>query len=258
MKFNNPSFYRRIYCVWYRHMRVYSKNLITNGFPPFVEPLIFLFAIGLGFGKFVGEIEGVPYITFLATGLLVTTAMFTAAFECSYGTYIRLIYDKAYDGMLSSPLTAKDLLLGEILWAGTKGLFFSEAVLIMMSVLKVVDYKVCFFAPAIGFITGVMFATLSLLITSFIKDINQFNFYFSGLMSPMFFFSGVIFSLKEMPSYIKTISYFLPLTHSVNLVRAVCFSSGIKNIIPSIIYITLFSLFCGYCAIRRLTKVLID
>ena len=96
-----PPLYLRLYSVWYRHMRVYTKNLITNGFPPFLEPLIFLAAIGVGLGKYVTEMRGMGYLPFLASGLLVTASMFTAAFECSYGTFIRLEYDKAYDGMIS-------------------------------------------------------------------------------------------------------------------------------------------------------------
>ena len=131
---SHPPFSHRIYAVWYRHMRVYTKNLITNGFPPFLEPLIFLSAIGLGLGKYVTEMGGVPYIKFLASGLLVTAAMFTAAFECSYGTYIRLEFDKAYDSMLAAPITVNNLLVGEILWAGTKGMFFSTAVLVVITI----------------------------------------------------------------------------------------------------------------------------
>ena len=95
-----PPMRSRLFGVWFRHMRVYTKNLVSNGLPPFLEPLIFLAGVGLGLGRFIGEMDGIPYLMYLSTGLLVSTAMYTATFECSFGTFIRLEFDKVYDGML--------------------------------------------------------------------------------------------------------------------------------------------------------------
>lgn len=254
----HPPFYHRIYSVWYRHMRVYIKHIITNGFPPFLEPLIFLFALGIGLGKYVPQMGGIPYMQFLASGLLVTSAMFTAAFECSYGTYIRLEYDKAYNGMLGAPISVVDLLIGEIIWAGTKGLFFSTAVLTVISLFGILSPKLYLVVPFIGFVTGTMFAVLSLLVTSFVKDINQFNFYFTGFLSPMFFFSGVVFSIKNLPGTLVHISEILPLTHSVRLVRAFCLPDLPAKLTFDIAYIILFTFIIGFFAINRLSKRLID
>ncbi len=255
---SHPSFTHRIYSVWYRHMRVYTKNILPNGFPPFIEPLIFLSAIGLGFGKYVTEMSGVSYIKFLASGLLVTTAMFTATFECTYGTFIRLDYDKAYDGMLAAPITANNLLVGEILWAGTKGLFFSTAVLTVIALFKILSPILYLVVPFLGFITAVMFATAALLVTSFVKDLNQFNFYFTGVISPMFFFSGVVFSLDNLPKPLQIIAEFLPLTHSVRLARACCLNTLNWSILLDLGYIVVFTGLIGTYAIHRLKKRLID
>ncbi len=257
MKNNKPLLYMRIFSVWYRHMRVYTKNLIANGLPPFLEPLIFLVAIGLGLGRYITEMKGIPYLTFLATGLLVTTAMFTSAFECSYGTFIRLEFDKAYDGMLAAPINVNNLFIGEILWAGTKGLFFSLAVLVIISAFGILPLHLSFMAPFVGFITGVMFASLSLLVTSFVKDINQFSFYFTGFLSPMFFFSGVVFSLDTLPVFMQYIAETFPLTHSVRLVRAVCFQDWRISIIFDLCYVLAITLITAFFAIRRLRKILI-
>ena len=219
------NLFNRIYSVWYRHVRVYSRHLLTNGLPPFLEPLIFLGAISLGIGRYIKTMEGLAYTQFLASGLLVTSAMYTAAFECSFGTFLRLNYEKTYDGMLAAPITVRELLIGEILWAGTKGLFFSAAVLSVISLFGVLSIKTCFLAPIVGFLTGLIFASISLLVTSFVTDLNQFNFYFTGFISPMFFLSGVVFSLKGLPKIIFVLSELCPLTHSVRLVRACCFNT---------------------------------
>ena len=255
---SHPPFFHRIGSVWYRHMRVYTKYLITNGFPPFVEPLIFLAAIGVGLGKYVTEMGGIPYIKFLASGLLVTAAMFTAAFECSYGTFIRLEFDKAYDGMLAAPITVHDLLMGEILWAGSKGLFFSTAVLTVISIFGILSPKLFLVVPFIGFLTGAMFATIGLLVTSIVKNIHQFNFFFTGFISPMFFFSGIVFSLDNLPLFMKTIAEVLPLTHTVRLVRACCISGYSYHVFIDLGYIIIITLGIGALAIRRLKRKLID
>lgn len=260
MRNNNtfPPLYKRLYGVWFRHMRVYTTHIFSNGFPPFVEPLLFLAGIGLGLGKYIDEMDGLPYQEYLGTGLLVTTAMFTAAFECSFGTFIRLDFNKVYDGMLASPLTSKDLIIGEIIWAGTKGFFFSAAVLIILTLFGVVNFPYSLIAPFIGFITAVMFATLSLLITSFVKTINHFNFYFTGFISPMFFFSGVVFPISNLPKAIQPITELIPLTHSVRLVRAICTSNYGFILLWDLAYIILFTAIVGHFATQRLRKRLVN
>ncbi|MBN2323257.1 MAG: ABC transporter permease [Spirochaetes bacterium] len=253
-----PPLPRRLFSVWYRHMRVYTKNLVANGLPPFLEPLIFLVAIGLGLGRYITEMKGVPYLPFLATGILVTTAMFTASFECTYGTFIRLEYDKAYDGMLSAPITVRDLFLGEILWAGTKGFFFSLAVLSIVSAFGILSIATSAFAPFVGFATGVMFSSLALFVTSFIRDLNQFNFYFTGFISPMFFFSGVVFSLDTLPKPMQWVAEVFPLTHSVRIVRSICFGESGRVQLFDAAYIVGVTFLCAFFAIRRLRARLVS
>ncbi len=254
-----PPLHRRLYSVWYRHMRVYTNNMVSNGFPPFLEPLIFLTAVGLGLGKYITEpMGGVKYIEFLGTGLLVTTAMFTAAFECSFGTFFRMEYEKVYDGMLAAPMTVNNLIVGEIIWAGSKGLFFSFAVLCVLSVFRIVDLPYSLLAPLVGFLTAVMFAVISLLVTSFVKTMNHFNFYFTGFISPMFFFSGVVFPIASLPSYIRPLAEIVPLTHSVRLVRAVCTRNYRPILLLDLLYIAVFILVVGFFAIVRLKKRLVS
>ncbi len=254
-----PPLHLRLYSVWYRHMRVYTKNLLSNGFPPFLEPLIFLAGVGLGLGKYITEpMGGVRYIEFLGTGLLVTTAMFTSAFECSFGTFIRLEFEKVYDGMLAAPMTVNNLIVGEMIWAGTKGFFFSFAVLCMLSAFRIIDLPYCLLAPLVGFLTGVMFAAISLLVTSFVKTINHFNFYFTGFISPMFFFSGVVFPIENLPGFIRPVTELVPLTHSVRLIRAVCMNNYEPILLLDLLYIAAFIILIGFLAIHRLKKRLVN
>jgi lipooligosaccharide transport system permease protein len=105
-----------------------------------------------------------------------------------------------------------------------------------------------------GFLTGVMFAALGLYITSFVTNINHFNFYFTGFLTPMFFFSGVVFPLTSLPVYLRPVAEIFPLTHSARLIRAFCFNSVDWPAAVSFLYMVLFTVAVGYLAIRRLEK----
>lgn len=254
-----PRLTHRLFSVWYRHMRVYTKNLLSNGLPPFLEPLLFLLGVGLGLGKYIDKpMEGMGYIEFLGTGLLVTAAMYTAAFECTFGTFIRLEFDKAYDGMLAAPITVNDLIVGEIIWAGTKGLFFSFAVVCILTLFGIIRLPQGLLTPLVGFLTGLMFAAMSLLVTSFVKNINHFNFYHTGFLSPMFFFSGVVFPISNLPVPLRVFAEIVPLTHSVRLVRAICTGHYRIGLLASLAYMVAFVAVFGTLAVKRLRTRLVS
>jgi len=239
-------------------MRVYSQNIFSNGLPPFLEPLLFLAGIGFGLGGYITQkIEGLSYIQYLGLALPMTSTMFTASYECTWGTYIRMEFEKVYDGILAASISANDLVIGEILWAGTKGLFFSFAVTFMLAIFRITAFTDCLLVPIIGFMTGIMFGSLAMLVTSFVRTINHFNFYFSGFISPMFFFSGVIFPISSLPSFLQPFAEFSPLTHSVRLTRAICTGHINANLLTDILYILVFSFIITYFAVSRLKKRLI-
>jgi lipooligosaccharide transport system permease protein len=112
-------------------------------------------------------------------------------------------------------------------------------------------------APFGGFLAGLMFAALSLFITSFVKTINHFNFYFTGLLTPMFFFSGIVFPLENMPGFLRVIAQILPLTHTVAIVRAFCFNRFHVGLFLNLLYIAGFCVVFFYLSIRRLKKRLV-
>lgn len=252
-----PSLAHRLYSVWFRHVRVYTKNFFSNALPAFLEPLIFLMALGLGLGQYIVEMDGIPYIIFLASGIMIPASMFTAAYECSFGTFIRLEYDKAYDGMLAAPITPNDLIVGEIIFAGTKSLFFSFCVLTVLGIFNLVSFPMALLAPLGGLLTGLMFASLSILVTSFVKTINHFSFYFTGLLTPMFFFSGIVFPLTSLPANIRWVAEIFPLTHPVRIVRAFCLNRFYIELFYDLLYIVLFILIFGFVAVKRLKKRLV-
>ena len=249
-----PALAWRLYSVWHRHMRVYTRNLFSNGLPPFLEPVIFLVGVGLGLGRYIAAMDSIPYLVFLATALPVTSAMFTASYECTFGTFVRLEFQKAYDGMVAAPVTINDLFVGEILWAGSKGLFFSACVVLVMSLFGAIPMPMGVLAVPIGFLTGAMFGAISLLVASFVRNINHFNFYFTGFLSPMFFFSGTVFPLASLPSALRPFAEILPLTHAIRLTRSLALARFSPVMLADLAFLVAATLVAGTFAIRRLRR----
>ena len=159
--------------------------------------------------------------------------------------------------MLSAPLTVTDVFVGEIFWSGCKGFFFSFAVLIIVMVFGILKPGPVLLAPIAGFFTGILFACVSLLVTSFVRDINQFNFFFTGFLSPMFFFSGVVFPINRLPKFLVPVAEFFPLTHCVRLARDFCFGRNLDVLWWDLTYIAVVSLLTGWLAIAFLRKKLV-
>ena len=254
-----PAMNKRIISVWRRHERVYNSDFLSNAFPPFLEPLILLAGLGIGFAPYIKTMGNMNYILFLASGIIVTSSMYTAAFECTYGTFIRLEFDHVYDGMLGAPLSPHDLIAGEILFAGTKGGFFALAVLIITWLFGIITYPLSIMAVLVGFLCGIMFGTVSMWITSFVKNINHFNFFFTGILSPMFFFSGAVFPLKNLPEIWQMAAEVIPLTHVVRMARAFCVPGQLGSYLWfDLLYGVIFTLITGWLAVRGIKRRLID
>jgi lipooligosaccharide transport system permease protein len=215
---------KRAFRVWQRHLTVYTKLYKSSIALNFVEPVLYLAALGLGLGAFVKEINGVPYIKFIAPGIIASSSMFAAIYECTYGTYVRMTFQKTFDAILSTPINIDDLVAGELMWGATKSLLYGTIIIIVISLFGLVDSPVIILAVPVLFITGLIFAEISIIFTAIVPGIDTFNYFYTLFMTPMFLFSGIFFPLNNLPLIVSKIAFFTPLYHLVNICRA--FSSG--------------------------------
>jgi lipooligosaccharide transport system permease protein len=212
-----------LFGVWYRHLRVYCKTLLANATPPVLEPLFFFTAVALGLGSYLAgdrTFDGLPYATYVATGLMATSAMFTAVFETTFGAFVRLVFQKTYDAMLGTHLRTSEMFIGEMLFCATKGSVFSLVVLLVTMAFGVRPTVWCVLVPVVGFLTAYLFAAIGLIVTSYVKLIMNFSFFTSGVITPLFFFSGTFFPIRGHYVWLDVVSFLVPLTHPIELCRA--------------------------------------
>jgi len=214
----------KAYRVWQRNFTVYTKRYKSSMVLNFVEPVLYLVALGFGLGAFVKEINGVPYINFIAPGLIATSTMFSSSFECTYGTYIRMTYQKTFDAILATPININDLITGEIMWGAAKGTLYGSTIMLVVSALGLIDSFYIVLAIPLIFITGIIFAEIGVIASATVPGIDSFNYFNTLFMTPMFLFSGIFFPVDTLPSIVSKIAFFTPLFHLVNICRA--FASG--------------------------------
>jgi lipooligosaccharide transport system permease protein len=211
---------KRALSVWLRHFAVYKRLYKSSISLNFVEPVLYLTAMGFGLGAFVEHINGRPYINFIAPGIIAYSAMFAATFECTYGTYIRMTYQRTFDAILATPVNIDDLVAGELMWAATKSMLYGTIIIFVISLLGLVDSPMLVIAVPVLFVGGLIFAEISIIFTALIPGIDYFNYFFTLFMTPMFLFSGIFFPLDRLPSFAEKVAFFTPLYHLVNVTRS--------------------------------------
>jgi lipooligosaccharide transport system permease protein len=205
--------------VWLRHLKVYQKLYLSSLTLNFVEPVLYLTAMGFGLGAYVTSIEGVPYLNFIAPGVVAYSAMFAASAECSYGTYVRMTYQKTFDAIMATPVNLPDLVLGEILWGATKATLYGTIIIVVISAMGLVGSPMIALALPVLFIGGFLFASMAVVYAALVPGIDYFNYYFTLVITPMFLFSGVFFPLTGLPDFVRQVAFFMPLYHLVSTMR---------------------------------------
>ncbi len=205
--------------VWRRHLLVWRKLSVPSLLGNFGDPLLYLLALGYGLGRFVGSMDGMPYITFLAAGIVCSSAMNTATFEALYSAFTRMTTQQTWAGMLAAPLDVDDIVLGEMTWAGTKSLISAAAILVVAAALGIVHSPLALLALPVALLVGICFGAMGLVVTAVSKSYEFFLYYVTLVVTPMMLFCGVFFPLQGLPPALQWVVAALPLTHGVEIIR---------------------------------------
>ena len=209
--------------VFRRNFLVWRKLAIPSLVGNVAEPLITLVAFGYGLGVLIGEVNlngmAVPYILFLASGSVCTSAMNAASFEALYSAFSRMHVQRTWDGIMNAPVRLDDVVFAEMLWAAFKSLFTSVVILAVMLALGISHSPMLLLAlPLLGLVV-VTFSCIALIFNALAKGYDFFTYYFTLFLTPTMFLSGVFFPRDQLPSVMRIVSDWLPLTAAVELIR---------------------------------------
>ncbi len=253
-----PPLSRRAIKVWHRNLVVFIRTWHVNFFPPLVEALLYLFAIGMGIGSYITEIEGIPYVTFIAPAILAIAIMNSAFFECTYGSYVRMYYQKSFDAMIATPLSIEDVIAGELLWGATRSVIYVSIMLPVLAAFGVISLPLGLLAIPLAFLGGLMFAGIAMCFTAVTPGIDTLNYPAFLFITPMTLFSGTFFPLAILP---VALQYFalalLPLTHLVAVMRMFTQAAVTPVVLLHLAWIVAVTAICCIMAINLMQKRLI-
>ncbi|WP_025917963.1 ABC transporter permease [Herminiimonas sp. CN] len=253
-----PSFSLRFRPVWQRNFLVWKKLLIASILGNIADPLITLLAFGYGLGGLLKQIEGIPYINYLGSGSICMSIMMAASFEALYSAFSRMHVQKSWDALLNAPLALDDILLAEMLWAASKALFSGLVILVVLLFLGIgLNLHTVLVLPLL-FIIGMTFASMGLVINALARGYDFFTFYFTMVLTPMVFLSGVYYPVAQLPEWLQLFSRILPLGAAVSLIRPLILGAWPQTPLHDLALLLAYSIAGFYLATlltrRRLLK----
>ena len=240
------SEFKGIYALWYREIKVFLRER-SRVISSIINPLLWLLIIGGGLGSAV-SFGGINYQTFIYPGILLQTALFSSIF---FGVYI--VWDKKIDFMkevLVAPMRRTSLFVGKIFGGSTDTLlqililFLIGFIFINIGLMPGLNLNVLSIAIALIFllVTTIGLVSIGLIIGSQMESPEGFQLIISFLIFPMFFLSGALFPISNLPVWLAPFIFVNPVTYAVDGVRGALLGFSQFNIALDFGVICLFSI----------------
>ena len=226
------------YALWYREIKVFSreKSRIVSSL---ITPLLWIVVFGGGLGSAV-SLGGVNYQVFIFPGILAMSILFSSVF---FGLYI--VWDRKIDffkEVLVAPLSRTTIFAGKMVGGSTDALIQGCAMLAFGLVLGInYTFLVVLFSFVFMFILASALVSLGLIIGSNMESVEGFQLIVSFLVFPMFFFSGALFPLKNLPQYLLIFTILDPVTYAVDGLRGLILGSSQLPIALNLLILTGFA-----------------
>lgn len=255
---NRPDVSLRALRVWQRNRDVYLQLWKSEVVWPLIEPIVTLFALGVGLGGLVDLGTGQRYIEFIAPGLLAVWPMWAASAECGWGSFFRMENQRTFDAIVATPVSIEDVITGEILWGATRALISTAYILVVIAAWGLVDSPLAVLVMLVAVLPGVMFASISLSYTSVAWSISSLNYFFAVYVTPMYWLAGVFFPVDQLPEWAQKVGWWLPATHAVEVYRALTSGdlewSHLGDIVWMVVVAAVFYVIALFSMRRRLVK----
>lgn len=243
--------------VWLRNYESWKDFAVASLVGTVAEPLLFFAAMGFGLGRFVDDIQGQPYVAFLAPGLVAATAMNAASFETTFGSFTRMTEQRTYEAIVMTPISVAEVVAGDILWAASKSLLGGAVILAIMAPLGLIQSPLALAVLPLTFGVGIMFGALGMAYTAIAPSYTFFNYFFTLVIGVMFLFSGVFFPLEGLPAWVGWAAWLLPLTHAVTLMRSLTIGTLDASLWGHAVWLAVFTLVVFWLSVRLIRRRLI-
>lgn len=258
MDWSLPRLSWRFLPIWRRHLlvwkRLYKQSVVGN----IAEPLITLFAFGYGLGAMLPDMGGVRYVVFLASGAICMNTWNAATFEALYSSFTRMHVQRSWEAMLNTPLSLDDVLLSELVWAATKSVITGVIIFAVIALLGFVAGPIGLVALPLLFLVGLAAAAIGLVMNALAQGYDFFTYYFTLIVTPMWFLSGIFFPLEGLPDAVRLAASWLPLSAAVALIRPLILGEWpadvLRNVLVLLVYTGLFFHLAAVLTRRRLLK----
>ena len=216
--------------AWRLPLRIVERNVLAYRrswlifVAGFLEPMLFLLAIGIGVGELAGDVSGpggqaIPYDVFVAPGLLAVSAMNGVVFDATFNFFFKFKYARTYDAMLATPVGVRDVTRGELSWTLVRSGIYATGFLVTMVALGLVESWWAVLAVPAALLIGYGFAGAGFAATTFMRSFIDFDFINVAIL-PLFLFSGTFFPLSQYPAALEAIVRITPLYQGVAIERA--------------------------------------
>jgi len=207
-----------VYAMWLREVKrfIRSKSRIVGALG---QPLLFLIALGYGLGPVFQKAGQGNYLEFIAPGIIGMSIIFTAIFNG-----MQVIWDRQFGFLketLVAPVSRLSIMFGRTLGGATVAATQGTLVLIIATIagFRPVSWLGIVPALVIMLLVALLFSALGIMVASKLKDMQGFQLIMNFLVMPLFFLSGALFPLNNVPSALRLVAQFDPLSYGVDALR---------------------------------------
>jgi lipooligosaccharide transport system permease protein len=226
----------------------------------FLEPVFYLFSIGVGVGQLVTGFEfngqDIPYAEFVAPGMLAASAMNGSLLDSTFNFFFKLKYNKLFDQMLATPLTTMDVARGELAWSLLRGGIYSAGFLLVMVAMGLVSSWWALLVVPAALLIGLAFGGVCMALTTWMRSWQDFEWVTLATM-PMFLFSATFFPVEAYPSAVRWLVEVTPLYRGVVLCRELTTGALSWGSLFSVVYLVAMGVVGLLVVRRRLDKLLL-
>jgi lipooligosaccharide transport system permease protein len=223
------------------------------------EPLFYLLSIGVGIGELAGDItyqgRAIGYTTFVAPALLAASAMNGSIYESTMNVFARLKWQHTYDGMIATPMTPRDIAVGELAYCQLRGAVYSAMFLAVVVAMGLVESWWAVLALPAAVLIGVAFAAAGLAWTTHMRTFQDFEMV-PLVQLPLFLLSATFFPLSTYPATMRWVVQLSPLYHGVALMRDLTLGHVDAGAVVHVAYLAVMTLIAARIAFRRFDLLL--